>query len=163
MRQAIADADVVSWSIGGNDMRLARQAFKQGTCGGAQNQDCLQATRDQVTTEWDAIIAEILALRGDREGILRTMDVYNPYVSEDRADGSFAVFKLYLDDLNQHFRSSGGPSGIRVAAVYAAFNGPDGEDDADQYITFDGLHPTDAGHERIAGLLRAFGYQPLHP
>lgn len=161
MRNALRDADVITWSIGGNDLRGARTAYKQGTCGGGDNQNCLRAVEEQVADDWDDIIDEVLALRGS-DAIVRTMDIYNPYVDDDKADGSFAVFKGYLDGLNQQLRSAAQGAGIPVAGVYAAFNGPDGTDSA-PYITFDGLHPTSAGHAVIAGLLRGFGYAPLYP
>lgn len=162
MRNALRDADVITWSIGGNDLRGARTAYKEEECGGGDNQDCLRDVEEQVADDWDDIIDEVLALRGS-DTIVRTMDIYNPYVDDDKADGDFAVFKGYVDGLNQQLRSAAQGAGIPVAGVYAAFNGASGEQDAVQYITFDGLHPDTGGHAVIAGLLRAFGYAPLYP
>src|SRR5215207_1759813 len=42
-RQSTRSAEVVTWDIGGNDLRAARSSYKNKTCGGTDNQDCLRA------------------------------------------------------------------------------------------------------------------------
>lgn len=163
MRNSVKGSHVVTWNIGGNDLRDARTKYKQGTCGGSDNQDCLRATVAAVTGNWDQIVEEIKALRGTATTLLRTMDIYNPYVSTDMADGSFYVFKQYLDEVNQHIAARAAHYGYEFAPVYVAFNGADGTEDpiAKGYIWIDGLHPNDTGHQVIAQLLRSLGYSPL--
>src|SRR5262245_60313809 len=39
-RTAIAQAEVVTWNIGLNDFRTARQSYKGKGCGGKDGQDC---------------------------------------------------------------------------------------------------------------------------
>ncbi len=169
---SVKAAQVVTWDIGGNDLRAARESYKSKTCGGADNQDCLRAAVAAFETNWDAIIVEILALRSTSGTIIRTMDVYNPYVNEDKAantwadDGGlddFLVFKQYLDEVNQHIASTATAKGIPYARVYDAFNGANGDTDPSSlgYITIDGLHPSDKGHTKIAELLQGLGYTPL--
>ncbi len=62
-RRAVRRAEVVTYDVGGNDLRDARERYKQGTCGGADNQDCLRATESKFESNWTAITAEILGLR----------------------------------------------------------------------------------------------------
>lgn len=163
VRRALEGAEVVTWNIGGNDLREARNSYKNGTCGGDDNQDCLRATVATFKTNWDAIIVEILSFRSTSNTIIRTMDIYNPYVNEDKADGSFEVFKPYLDDVNNHIATTATDNSIPYAPVYLAFNGPNGDEDPNDkgYIAIDGLHPNDTGHAVIAQLLRDLGYAPL--
>ncbi len=172
-RLLIIRSEVVSWNIGGNDLRAARNGYKDGNCGGPDNQDCLRQAVANFKANWDAILTEILSLRSTHNTILRTMDIYNPYVNEDRADDSWAadgglndfqVLKPYLEEANRHIAMTATSRGIRYAPVYLAFNGPEGElDPSDSgLISFDGLHPNTNGHRLIATLLRELGTAPLH-
>ena len=109
-RISIFLSDVVTWNIGGNDLRAARSQYKGRTCGGADNQDCLRAAVNTFKANWDGIINEIFALRRFRPTLIRTMDIYNPYVDEDLAadtwpnDGGndFQILNGYLDQVNSH-------------------------------------------------------------
>lgn len=163
MRSNVKGSQVVTWDIGGNDLRAARTSYKNGTCGGADNQDCLRAAVATFQSNWNAIVAEIKSLRGTNPTIYRTMDVYNPYVAQDKQDGSFYVFKQYLDQVNAHIAGQAGTYGYQMAQVYRAFNGASGEEDpkAKNYIGLDGLHPNDTGHRVIADEFRLLGYSPL--
>jgi lysophospholipase L1-like esterase len=171
-RRATREAEIVTWNIGGNDLRAARNSYKKGTCGGADNQDCLRAGVAKLETNWDAITAEVLELRSSRNTIVRTMDIYNPYVRTDivsdtwQNDGGmndFQVFKSYVDEVNYHIATTSYTSGVPYAEVYLAFNGTTGDDDPKSkgYLSFDGVHPNNTGHRIIAGELRKPGYAPL--
>lgn len=162
-RSEVAAADIITLQIGGNDLRAARSQYHSGTCGGADNQDCLRATSMKLRSNWDSIIDELLALTSTSTSAIRTMDLYNPFVVQDTASGSFDVFKPYFDSLNAYIHSSAASHGIPVAQVYRAFNGVTGTEDpvTKGYITVDGLHPSPAGHKAIADQLRALGYAPF--
>src|SRR5687768_16774796 len=128
-RRATREAEIVTWNIGGNDLRAARNSYKNGTCGGADNQDCLRTSVEKLKTNWDAITAEVLELR-TRNTIVRTMDIYNPYVRTDkisdtwRYDGEmkdlndFQVFKSYFDQVNRHIATTSNTEGVPYAEVY---------------------------------------------
>ena len=180
-RSAVSRSQVVTWDIGGNDLRAPRVAYKMGVCGGNDNQDCLRQTVAKFKQNWDAIISEIVTLRDTSRDIIRTMDIYNPFVNEDRSSDSwkddgecrdldgdgrcsdFEVFKPYLDDVNDYIATTASASNIPYVVVYLAFNGPDGDEDPEDkgYIALDGFHPNDTGHRVIASLLRGLGYAPL--
>jgi lysophospholipase L1-like esterase len=171
-RQAVARSRVVTWDIGGNDLSNARARYQARTCGGADNQDCLRLAVAGFKSNWDAITAEIVTLANRNTTMLRTMDIYNPYVARDsRADSwaddggrnDFAVFKPYLDEANAHIAATSAREQIPMARVYTAFNGPDGTNDpvATGLIAFDGMHPNEAGHTLMADLLRGLAYRPV--
>jgi lysophospholipase L1-like esterase len=162
-RSAVSSADVVTFDIGGNDLLHALDLFWQGTCGGADNQDCMRSTVANFIPNWDAIVQEILSLRDKDRTIIRTMDVYNPFVGQLMVSGTFPIVKGYLDQVDAHIASSAAANGIPMARVYQAFNGPNGDEDPVMkgYMSIDGIHPNDAGHKVIADLLRDLGYAPL--
>lgn len=171
-RGSVSSSQIVTWDIGGNDFLRARSTYQSGTCGGANNQDCIKSAVVTFKANWDLIIVEILSLRSIANTVIRTMDIYNPYVNEDKASDSwrddgglndFDALKPYLDDVNRYIAATATINNIPYAKVYEAFNGPSGaEDPSDKgYISFDGLHPDDSGHKVIADLLRGLGYAPL--
>lgn len=162
-RSAVSSAQVVTWDIGGDDLLHAVGEFKNGTCGGADNQDCLRSAVASFIPNWDAIVAQILSLRDPKQTIIRTMDVYNPFIAQEMATGTFSVVKPYLDQVDAHIAASAAANGIPMAAVYRAFNGPNGDEDpvAKGYIALDGIHPNDVGHKVMADLLRSLRYAPL--
>jgi lysophospholipase L1-like esterase len=171
-RRAVREAEIVTWNIGGNDLRAARNSYKKGTCGGRKNQACLRASVAKLETNWDAITAEVLELRSTSTTIVRTMDIYNPYVRTDMVsdtwqnDGGmndFEVFKIYVDQVNYHIATTSYITRVPYAQVYLAFNGPTGDEDPKSkgYLSFDGVHPNDSGHRIIAEELRKLGYAPL--
>ncbi len=171
-RSAVGRAEIVTLNIGGNDLRAARSSYKNKTCGGDNNQDCLRAAVTKLKANWDAITAEVLGLRSTSDAAVRTMDIYNPYVKTDKTsdtwqnDGGlndFQVFKPYVDEVNRHIAATSTANNVPYGRVYLAFNGANGDEDpgAKRYLSRDRLHPNDTGHKIIAGELRKLGYAPL--
>jgi lysophospholipase L1-like esterase len=170
-RLSVATSTIVTVNIGGNDLLGARGDYKDRTCGGADNQDCLRAGVAVFRANFNAILAEVRSLRAGRPTIIRTMDIYNPFVNEDRAQDTwpndqgndFQVLKPYLDVINNQIAATATARNIPVAQVYLAFNGPNGDIDPNDLglLSFDDLHPNGRGHRRIADLLRGLGYSPF--
>ncbi|RIK37992.1 MAG: hypothetical protein DCC58_17235, partial [Chloroflexi bacterium] len=165
VRSAVRSAEIITWNIGGNDLRAARERYKAGACGGSDEQACLRAAEAALYANWDALLDELAELTAGRTVILRSMDIYNPYVADDLADGSFPIFQQYIDRANAHLRSTARSRGVRVAEVARAFNGADGMSDpvAAGLIFADGLHPNDAGHALLAEALANLAFSPLWP
>jgi len=167
-RNAVVSADYLTWNIGGNDMRAARDAYKNKSCGGADNQDCLRSVVAAMQANWSGIVSEIHSLRSPRSRV-RTMSVYNPYVTEDRGtdtwaqDGGlndFQVFRIYFEQVNIYMEQVVTAQNISFARVYQHYNGANGKEDPRQkdLISFDGFHPNTRGHAVIAQLLTALGF-----
>ena len=176
-QNAVSQSQVVTWNIGLNDFKNARSRYKSRKCGGRDNQDCLRSAVTTFRTNWDGIISEIISRRSVSNTIIRTLDIYNPWVQADRASNTFAdnreppesrgndfqVLKFYLDQINSHIASTASNHFIPYAQVYGAYNGANGDEDpiTKGYIASDGLHPSTAGHQAMADLLRALAYAPL--
>lgn len=171
-RLRISQASVITMSIGGNDFLDARQSYRARTCGGRDNQDCLLRSAQTFVANWNAILGELATMRSASDTVFRPIDIYNPYVNEDRATDSwlddgglndFEVFKPYQQAVNNYMATTMESIGIPFGRVSLVFNGADGETDPSDlgFIAFDGLHPNDQGHRVIADLLRNLGYAPL--
>lgn len=173
---AVMQSEVVTWNSGINDLMNARNKYKSRKCGGSDNQDCLRSLVISFNSNWDEIVGEILLRRTPADTIIRTMDIYNPWVKTDKTKNTtpdknettvkgndFQVLKFYLDQMNAHIALSAPTFAITSAQVYVAFNGISGEVDpiAKGLVGRDGLHPSEAGHQVIADLLRGLGYAPL--
>lgn len=160
-QDSIRVASIVTINIGINDLGLAAQAYQYGTCGGADNQDCLRAAVETVNGNWSAIIAELLSLRSSSDTIIRTVGLgYTPYLGmEEAPDGwssdgeldDLRVLKLYLDEVNRHIATTANDNDIPYVEVHLDHG----------YMSHDGFHPDDEGYEVIAQRLRELGYSPL--
>jgi lysophospholipase L1-like esterase len=164
LRAAIQNAQVITFDIGGNDLLHANGLFLEQSCGGSDNLECFRTSVAQFRSNWDAIIAEIVALQRPDTAVIRTMNIYNPFVIVQKAAGTFDVLRPFLDDINAHIAQSAAANNIRMADIYSAFNGSEHDQDAalKGWMSFDGVHPDDDGHEAIAQTLRGLGYSPLH-
>lgn len=148
-RHAVAQADVVTWDIGANDIIRATLRVGTGTCGGTDDLRCVRETTRDFATRWDAVVDELVALRRDSDVPLRTFDLYRPFIPpEARTDEILAQ----LGAMNATITASAQRDGVEVAAVADAFTGS-----FDELLDADGLHPSRQGHRLIARLLLGLG------
>ena len=96
---------VITWNIGGGDLTSARNVYKSGQCGGVDNEDCLRAGVFVLEDNWDHIITSILALRNNRPTVVRTMELYNPFVNADKASDSWPAGGDGISDFEELKRS----------------------------------------------------------
>jgi lysophospholipase L1-like esterase len=110
---------------------------------------------------YDTIIAELFTLCSSG-AIIRTMTYYYGSLADSGYDGDLRPFYVPLND---HIIQASAENGIPVALVHLAFNGPDGDGNAEVkgYLSADGLHPSAAGAALIADLHRELGYEPTCP
>ena len=149
LRDAIAAADIVTVNAGGNDLLPARVQFEL-----VGDPDCIAVAVERFAERFAALLDEIVGLRASAHGIV-TMDLYQPFVAAEIQVGAFEVMAAHVADANSRIRAAAGSHGIPVARVHATLNGPDGRTDAARagLLWFDGIHPSAAGAEAIAGAL----------
>ena len=145
-RRALSEAEIVTFNIGINDLGQAGRAYEDGTCGGADNEECLRAAVEAVERNWDTVIEEILGLRSTDEAIIRTAGLgYTPNVDEP--------FEPYLGEVTRRIAESAADNGIHHVAVRLD----------EEAVSPDGVHPNDEGYRVIASRLGGLGYEPLGP
>lgn len=147
-RGAVAEADLITVTIGGNDLLAARRAYLDGTCGGADGLDCVRAAVADLGQRWDAIAAELRSLAPEAATIV-TATIYDPFAGVSPDAAITQTLDDYLTQANAAIRDRASAHGIAVAPVAESFAGQ-----AD-LISDDGIHPSDSGHARIADLVSA--------
>jgi lysophospholipase L1-like esterase len=168
VRRALKGAEILTISIGGNDLESHLADYASNRCGGADNQMCFRAAVAAFEPTWAAVLAEVLRLREDKS-IIRVTNDYNPFPGNLRAAANLGkgitdVFTHYLRQLNQKRCSSAGHVGIPCADVAKAFNGAKTNESAfakGLIGTDEFSHPSAKGHRLIAQILRRLGYRPL--
>jgi lysophospholipase L1-like esterase len=168
LRRAVKGAEILTISIGGNDLESHLADYASKTCGGPDNQTCFREAVARFKPTWAAILAEVLRLR-EEKSIIRVTNDYNPFPGNARAAANLGkgitdVFTDYLRQLNAYRCSSAEHVGILCADVARAFNGANTNESAfakGLIGTDEFSHPSAKGHEVIAQILRALGYRPL--
>ncbi len=167
LRRDIGEAEVVIFNIGPTAFLNPANTYSfgsPGACGGTDNQDCLREALKEYKADTDAIIAEIVSLRSPSEALIRTMDSHEFMAQDWKAAGAFDVINTYKQDANEHVIQVANEHYIPVARVYAAFRGPNGDEDpVDKGYVYDGLHPTEEGADLVAELFRELGYEYAPP
>jgi hypothetical protein len=152
LRALVREAEVVTVWTGGQRAKSA-YTHKGMSC------DRLLEAMDR---DLGAIVAEILALRGGNETIIHLIEDYHSKVLHKKELGFFEDKKACIEEVHAIVHQVANKYGVLVAPVYHAFNGPEGEDDPEDYLE-DGVHTNATGDAIIAGLLRELGYEPIAP
>ena len=160
-REAVSEAEVVTIRIGSGDMFLQLRDYKLKTCGGEDNEDCIRAAAESFKENYEAIIAEILALCQSKTIIRTETYYYTNWVGY----GFSATTRPFFEPLNDIIVQTASENNIPVALVHLVFNGPNGDQSAldTGYISDGGELPSEQGSKAMAELLRELGYESTCP
>jgi lysophospholipase L1-like esterase len=138
LRRAVAEADVVSVGLGGNDALNAVSYCLAEQMPAAEREPCLDRFQRRFEQDWSALLDEVRALNPDVA--LITLTLYHPFpgVEDDR-----------LRAVNRYIVLTTWAHGGCVARVDLAFNGPDGMAFPNGLLA-DLIHPNEEGHRAIA-------------
>jgi lysophospholipase L1-like esterase len=159
---AVQAAAIVNITVAGGsnppDGQRTYQRYAAGTCGGADNQDCLRADQELFAANYAAILDRILALRAGQPTIIRPTTLYN--LPQFYAPEHEAVLLGWSNLAAQTTIDLAAARGILVVDLRPVFNGagPDYSGDPSAYMLSDGVHPTATGHRMIADAVRVSGY-----
>jgi lysophospholipase L1-like esterase len=144
--ELLEEADVVTLSVGGNDLLRPLQRFVEGDC---PELECVEEAAETFEANWDELLDE-LGAQTDAE--LIATDLYNPFAGTLETFGVREAVQPWLDRVNEHIAAS---DGVAVAAISQAFHGDEGDEDpvSRGLISDDRLHPSDDGHEAITEAL----------
>lgn len=155
-RSSVRSARLVTLNAGMNEFFTARDAYSRNACGGPDNEDCARDAVLRFAANWRAIMTEIRALAPD--AAIVALNLYHPLEVFDAHFGWADAMNRLIRAMNAEVAASGLP----VADIFTAYNGPAGLDDpiAKGYILPDAIHATDLGHAVIVDVLRRLNYAP---
>jgi lysophospholipase L1-like esterase len=131
-RSAVKDAEIITVSIGGNDLIKAAKALR----------DCKRNFSDIMST-----LSQLKA--GTRSPyIIRIVGLYNPYPQVDEATDWVRQFNRYAAGYSSY--------AVGFASIYHEFAGNERG-----LLFLDHIHPNGRGYRVIAGKLDALGYGSL--
>jgi lysophospholipase L1-like esterase len=127
---------------------------------------CISAEVERFRPTFDAVFKRLVELRAGRPTIYRAIDRYNDWIGFEGGEVppvAVEVSVSYNDAWNSMICESAETNGFACAEISTAFNGEDGRTASGHLLAPDYIHPSDAGHERIAEVLVELGFAPLVP
>lgn len=86
-RTAVANSDVITFDIGGNDYLNLVEKYIARACGGKKNDKCLKKTHKKFNSNFKKIITLVKKLNKKKSLIIRSMNLYFPdttfYLNDD--------------------------------------------------------------------------------
>ena len=155
VRKAISEADIIVISIGAFDHWELIDPYFEGRCGGSDNQDCLREGLAAFQGNWDAILAEIVALASPTQTLIRPIalrgvspDIRRQYGNREQ---DFDAFVSHAEAMWDYIVQSSAEYGIPVT---------DGRRTQEpQYHSLNGVFPNDEGVAILVELLHDLGYE----
>ena len=140
IRSAIAEAGVVLIATGPNEGSATTEPLANGTCGGADNLDCVRALGERWTANFDASLDEIDRLRDGRATAVRLVNAANILTSvpsiaaELGLDEDFAAtaFALNFELLTEAVCETAEAHEAQCVDVRPILNGPDLDEPTDE-------------------------------
>jgi len=124
---------------------------------------------DSYRSNLDDIYAELWALRQDTSTVLRTIDVYNPSLPQQRQGDIEAECTAWFEAWSEQTAQSAADNGSTFVSLYDLFNGPNHDQDpvdagyigpTDTEPDADWYQATETGVDLIAQRLADEGFEP---
>jgi lysophospholipase L1-like esterase len=159
LREAIRHARVITIWTGWNDLGKPLSQYRDETCGGEDNLDCIREAVAALNANVDAILDEILSLTSPQDTLIRIADVGIPFVNTWKHQGWFETLQGPCYEVwREHLVEAAEQRGITVVYTYHVLNGPDGDEKIEGIFQRDGVHFNAEGHRLVARLHREAGY-----
>lgn len=146
-RQALREADIITVSIGGNDLIRAAKAAAGHSVSSA---DAFEQAFKEARKHFDRMMDRIYQIKGGegRPYLIRIVGLYNPYPQLTAASAWVRRVNRQLAQYNSRV--------CGFADIYDAFSGRERE-----LLSIDHLHPNGKGYRVIAERLQELGYGRL--
>ncbi|MFL6220799.1 MAG: SGNH/GDSL hydrolase family protein [Actinomycetes bacterium] len=164
--QGVAHADLVTVTIGANDLVTAESDYFAGTCGGSDGLDCFRTTLPSLQANLTAVLDRIRTLAAGRPVGVRVTNYWNVFEDGEVAQEKHGdAFVRDSDQLTQEANAvicdAADRAGDVCVDVDRAFKQASPGGDPTRLLAPDGDHSNQAGHDLIAATVAAAGYAPL--
>ncbi|WP_408006234.1 GDSL-type esterase/lipase family protein [Pseudalkalibacillus sp. A8] len=145
VRDAVFNADVITITAGGNDLKKAARTYFI-----TNDQNVFPTVIKKIMKNIAMLIQQIYNIKEDSDMpyIIRLVGLYNPFPFLSYSDTWIKTFNHRLE----RFQSDN----LKVANIYEAFKKGGGN-----VLSIDGMHPNGYGYKIIADELASLGYDPL--
>ncbi len=146
VQEQMEQADIITITGGGNDLIQAARKFLQD-----QNERDFSTALKQSMENFHEMMKRITKLKknASKPYIVRMINLYNPFPKDPLA-------AKWIRKFNQLIKSFSVKDSIAIVQIDTIF-----KDYEKEYLSIDGIHPNDIGHERIAESLHRLGYGEL--
>ncbi len=144
IREGIREADVITITAGGNDLRRALRTYYK-----KKDQAVFKDTIRQSMMNIASMLKEIQKIKSNQDDYyVRLVGLYNPYTQLEFSDKWIKTFNTQLKRFNR--------KRIMMADIYEDF-----KEQGRNALAVDGLHPNKLGYAIIAEALDHTGFEPL--
>lgn len=160
-QKAIRAADLVTITLGANEIGGAADQMAPGGCGSTDGSACVTKAEKNFEQSYAALLAKLTALRPASKAAYRLLTSYNtPGVF---SAGKGKAFTAALRAENRFICNQVPRLRMKCVDVYAVFNGSDGSlDPQARGLTVPDGHPSAKGSARIAKAVVLKGFAPLN-
>jgi lysophospholipase L1-like esterase len=156
--EVVRRADLVTVTIGANDMGPARRSWALGTCTG-----CFRATGEAIRDRVAAVLRRVDEVRAGRRTEVLVTTYWNVFEEATEGDGHprgyAAMARRATRRTNDAVCDAARDNGAECVDLYAPFKG-NGADPL-PLLAADRDHPNSAGHAVIAATLARHGWREL--
>ncbi|OIJ13423.1 hypothetical protein BKP37_10645 [Anaerobacillus alkalilacustris] len=147
VRRAIYESDIITITIGGNDLIQANRHFMR-----TNDPSIFHRTLYSFKQNYEFILRTITELKSDVGSpyLIRTIGFYNPFPELPYSDLWIRSFNNAIEKLSLNYHSKF----INIYPIFARLR--------EQALTFDRLHPNHYGYQLIAYELYYSGYNELN-
>lgn len=158
---ALRSADLVTITLGANEIGAAADAMTPGGCGSTDGSACVSKAETAYEKSYAALLSKLTKLRPTSKTAYRLLTSYNTPGVFPAAKG--AAFTAALLAENRFVCAQASKRGMKCVDVFAVFNGADGSRDPNVTgLTVPDGHPSAKGSAAIAKAVMASGFAPLH-
>jgi lysophospholipase L1-like esterase len=160
LRSLLRSADLITVTLGANEIGASIDRVSANTCGGADHLDCVRTAEKAFERSYRALLDQLAGLRSPRKAAFRLLTSYD--TPSAFSPDLRTPFSRALRAENAFVCSEAARHAMKCADVYAGFNGADGSQDplTSGLVVPDG-HPSAKGSARIAEVISRIGFAPL--
>jgi lysophospholipase L1-like esterase len=161
MRDAIRRADLITITVGANEIGEAADEMAPNGCSSSDGSACVRKAERDFEKSYGTMLTQLTRLRPSSRTAYRLLTSYDTPGVFTAAKGR--SFTAALKAENRFVRGQAARRQMKSVDVFRAFNGADGSRDPQANgLTVPDGHPSARGSATIAKAVVAAGFAPLH-